>query len=224
MAISSDLPQRWPGTYVVQDRSNQEELQRLQLQDHLITVALGGVLPEQPNPTHFHCVLDMACGTGGWLIEVAKTFPTISQLVGADINRHMIDIARAEAEAQQVHDRVEFRHMDALRLFEFSEELFDLANLRFAVSFLRTWDWPHVLRELQRVTQPGGVIRLTEADLPDQSSSPALLYLFRLLAQAYSQAGKYFRPQANGVADDLAESAQAEGSPKRANTCLSTRD
>jgi hypothetical protein len=61
-----------------------------------------------------------------------------------------------------------------------------------------------VLRELQRVTRTGGIIRLTDADLPDQSSSPALLRLFRLLAQAYSRAGKYFRPQANGVADDLA--------------------
>lgn len=211
MAIPPGPPQERPSTYVVQNRSNQEELQRLQLQDHLVTVALGGVMPEQPNPTHFHRVLDMACGTGGWLIELAKTFPTISQLVGADISRRMIDTARAEAEAQQVHDRVEFRLMDALGLFEFSKDHFDLTNLRFAVSFLRTWEWPQVLRDLQRVTQPGGVIRLTEADLPDRSSSPALLRLFRLLAQAYSQAGKYFRPQANGVADDLASLLEQQG-------------
>jgi ubiquinone/menaquinone biosynthesis C-methylase UbiE len=211
MTIPPDRPQEWPSTYVVQDRSNQEELQRLQLQDRLITVALGGVLPEQPDPRRFHRVLDMACGTGGWLIELAKTFPTISQLVGVDISRRMIDAARAEAEAQQVQDRVEFRIMDALSLFAFSKNLFDLANLRFAVSFLRTWEWPQVLREIQRVTQPGGVIRLTEADLPDGSSSPALLRLFRLLAQAYSQAGKYFRPQANGVADELAGLLEQQG-------------
>jgi ubiquinone/menaquinone biosynthesis C-methylase UbiE len=211
MAIPPEPYQERPSTYVVQDHSNQEELQRLQLQEHLVTVALGGVLPEQPDPTRFHSVLDMACGTGGWLIELAKTFPTISQLVGVDISKRMIDAACAEAEAQQVHDHVEFRLMDALRLFEFSENRFDLANLRFAVSFLRTWEWFQVLRELQRVTRPGGVIRLTEADLPDQSSSPALLHLFRLLAQAYSQAGKYFRPQANGVAADLAGLLEQQG-------------
>jgi ubiquinone/menaquinone biosynthesis C-methylase UbiE len=176
----------------------------LQLQDHLITLTLGGVLPEQPDPTRFHRVLDMACGTGGWLIELAQTFPTISQLVGVDISRRVIDAARVEAEARQVQDRVEFRLMDALSLFEFSNGLFDLTNLRFATSFLRTWEWPQVLGELQRVTRPGGVIRLTEANLPDGSSSPALLQLCLLLAQAYSQAGKYFRPQANGVAEDLA--------------------
>lgn len=204
MTISPEPYQERPSTYVVQDRSNLEELRRLQVQEHLITVALGGVLPEQSDPARFQHVLDVACGAGGWLIELAKTAPTISQLIGVDISRRMIEAARAEAEAQQVQERVEFRLMDALRLFEFSADVFDLANMRFALSFLRTWEWPQVLRELQRVTRPGGIIRVTDADLPDQSSSPALLRLFRLLAQAYSQAGKYFRPQACGVAEDLA--------------------
>ena len=204
MTISPEPYQERPSTYVVQDRSNLEELRRLQVQEHLITVALGGVLPEQSDPARFQHVLDVACGAGGWLIELAKTAPTISQLIGVDISKRMIEAARAEAEAQQVQERVEFRLMDALRLFEFSADVFDLANMRFALSFLRTWEWPQVLRELQRVTRPGGIIRVTDADLPDQSSSPALLRLFRLLAQAYSRAGKYFRLQANGVADDLA--------------------
>lgn len=204
MTISPEPYQERPSTYVVQDRSNLEELRRLQVQEHLITVALGGVLPEQSDPARFQHVLDVACGAGGWLIELAKTAPTISQLIGVDISRRMIEAARAEAEAQQVQERVEFRLMDALRLFEFSADVFDLANMRFALSFLRTWEWPQVLRELQRVTRPGGIIRVTDADLPDQSSSPALLRLFRLLAQAYSQAGKYFRPLAGGIAEDLA--------------------
>jgi SAM-dependent methyltransferase len=142
MAIPPDPYQERPSTYVVQDRSNLEELRRLQLQEHLITVALGGVLPEQPDPTRFHHVLDMACGAGGWLIELAKTAPTISHPVGVDISIRMIEAARAEAEAQQVQDRVEFRLMDALRLFELSGDVFDLTNLRFALSFLRTWEWP----------------------------------------------------------------------------------
>src|SRR5712664_3745956 len=41
-----------PSTYVVQDRSNEDELLRLQLQDHLLTSAMGGVMPEEP-PTPF---------------------------------------------------------------------------------------------------------------------------------------------------------------------------
>lgn len=205
MTISPEPYEERPSTYVVQDRSNLEELQRLQVQEHLMTVALGGVLPEQSDPARFQHVLDVACGAGGWLIELAKTAPTISHLIGVDISRRMIEAARTEAEVQQVQERVEFRLMDALRLFEFSADTFDLTNMRFALSFLRTWEWPQVLRELQRVTQPGGIIRVTDADLPDQSTSPALLHLFRLLAQAYDRAGKYFRTQASGVAEDLAD-------------------
>lgn len=211
MMIPPRSHQERPSTYVVQDLSGQEELQRLQLQDHLITAALGGVLPEQPDPTSFHTVLDVACGTGGWLIELAKTYQTISHLIGVDISKLMIDTARTEAQAQQVQNRVIFRVMDALYLFELMENSVDLTNLRFAISFLRTWEWPRVLHELYRVTRPEGVIRLTEADLPDQSSSPALLHLFSLLTQAYNQAGRYFRPQANGVADDLAGLLERQG-------------
>lgn len=61
-----------------------------------------------------------------------------------------------------------------------------------------------MLLELRRVAETDGVIHLAGADLPDQSSSPALLRLFRLLARAYGQAGRYVRAQANGVASDLA--------------------
>src|SRR5689334_25081265 len=105
-----------PSTYIVQDRSNEEELIRLQIQDQMTTLALGGVLPEQPNPTYFESILDVGCGTGGWLIEVAKTYPTIKKLVGVDISTKMLEYARAQAEAQGVSDRVSFQAMDALRL------------------------------------------------------------------------------------------------------------
>jgi ubiquinone/menaquinone biosynthesis C-methylase UbiE len=203
MAMPTNSYQERHGTYVVQDRSNPHELKRLQIQDHLITVAQGGVLPEYAEPARLTHVLDVACGLGGWLIELARTVPTISHLVGVDISKQMIEIARAEAAARHVQNRVTFHIMDALHLFDLPDDHFDLVNMGFAVSFLRVWEWPRVLLELRRVAQSGGVIRLTEADLPDQSSSPALLRLFHLLTRAYSQAGRYFYAQANGVASDL---------------------
>ena len=63
MATFSNTPgKEQPSTYFVQDRSNKEELQRLQIQDHLLTTAMGGVLPEQPDTLHFERVLDIGCG------------------------------------------------------------------------------------------------------------------------------------------------------------------
>ncbi len=74
--MSSNPHREHPSTYFVQDRESKEELERVQLQDHMITAGMGGVLPEQPDPTSFQRVLDVGCGTGGWLIEVAKTYPS----------------------------------------------------------------------------------------------------------------------------------------------------
>ncbi len=124
-------------TYFVQDRSNKEELSRLQIQDQMVTTSMGGVLPEQPDPTIFQRVLDVGCGTGGWLIEAAKTYSTMSLLVGVDVSERMIEYAQAQAEAQQVSDRVQFRTMDALRMLEFPTEYFHLVNQRFGASYLR---------------------------------------------------------------------------------------
>src|SRR5258706_13859742 len=127
-----------PSRYLVQNRSNEEELTRLQIQDQMLTAGMGGVLPEQPDPTIFQRVLDVGCGTGGWLIEAAKTYSTMSLLVGVDVSERMIEYAQAQAEAQQVSDRVQFRTMDALRMLEFPTEYFHLVNQRFGASYLRT--------------------------------------------------------------------------------------
>ena len=75
-----------PSTYFVQDRSNKAERERVTLQDQMLTQSMGGVLPEQPDPTAFHNILDVGCGTGCWLIEAAKTYPEVKRLVGVDIS------------------------------------------------------------------------------------------------------------------------------------------
>ena len=190
--------------YFVQDRSSEDEMIRLQIQDEMLTTSMGGVLPEQPDPERFQSVLDVGCGTGGWLIETARAYPHMSRLVGVDVSKRMIDYARAQAEAQQVGDRVEFRVMDALRMLEFPDYSFDLVNQRLGASFLRTWEWPKILSEYQRVSQPTGVIRVTEADFLAGTSSPAFEQLNQLFLEAYHQSGRYYTPNGNSVISQLA--------------------
>lgn len=192
-----------PSTYMVQDRDSQEEFARLQLQDQLTTERMGGLLPEQPDPTTFKRVLDIACGTGGWLIEAAKAYPNMIQLFGTDISGKMLDYARVQAEAAGVSDRVEFLVMDALRMLEFPTAFFDLVNMRFAQSFLRTWEWPKLLEEAQRVSKPGGVIRFTEVNFAIETSSQALNSLYHVSVQAFHRAGHYFTPEGNAVITHL---------------------
>jgi len=205
----TDPRRQYPSTYFV-DRSNQDEMTRLTIQDRLVTTAMGGVLPEQPDPTNFPRMLDVGCGTGGWLIEVAKTYPTMTRLVGVDVNTRMIEYAREQAKIAQVDDRVEFQVMDALLILEFPKGYFDLANMRLASSFMRTWNWPKVLDEMQRVTRPGGVIRLTEIERMD-SNSPALNSLVDLMRNALFNSGHLFSEGSHGPANDLARLLHQEG-------------
>jgi ubiquinone/menaquinone biosynthesis C-methylase UbiE len=209
MPSSSDDPRREPGgTYLVPDRDNLDELKRVQLQDQLVTTAMGGVLPEQPDPGRFQYILDVGCGTGGWLIELARTIPSATRLVGVDVNRHLLNHARGQAQEQQVSQRVEFRLMDALQMLEFPAESFDLVNHRFGLSWLRTWDWPRILAQYERVCRVGGVVRITEAELPTQSNSSALNRLMELAVAMLHRAGHFFTPTPDGIINHLAELLQ----------------
>src|SRR6185437_9604849 len=202
MPTAEEPRREHPSTYFVQDRQNQEEVNRLMIQDHMMTSAMGGVLPEQANPAQLQSVLDVGCGTGGWLIELAKAYPDIPRLVGVDVNGRMLDVARTQADAQQVGDRVEFLLMDALRMLEFPSGSFDVVNQRLGDSYLRTWDWPKLLQEFQRVARSRGTIRVTEGDAVE-STSPALTRFTQLFVQAFYQAGHLFTPKGDGVISEL---------------------
>lgn len=189
-------------TYFVQDRQNQNELTRLTIQDHLLNVSMGGVLPEQIDPERFQRVLDVGCGSGSWVIEAAQAYPTMS-LDGIDISAKIIAYAREQAESNQVADRVTFQVMDALHGLDFPDNTFDLVNLRLGVSFLRTWDWPRLLSEMLRVVCPGGVIRLTDQEIMHQSNSAAVTQCNEVFLQAFFQAGHLFEPESTGITAHL---------------------
>ncbi len=190
-------------THFVQDRANKDEIKRLQVQDQMMTASMGGVLAEQPDPTTFQRVLDVGCGTGGWLMQVVRAYPSVTRAVGIDVSSKMIEYARSQAQAKEVVERVEFHVMDALGKLEFPDNSFDLVNMRLGQSYLRKWDWPNILSEFRRVTQPGGVIRLTESDLCVDTNSAALVRLGELSFRALYQAGHSFTME--GVTNELAQ-------------------
>ncbi len=187
-----------PGLYVIREREGKKDLDQLYSHDQMITAGMGGVLPEQPALTEFQSALDVGCGTGSWLIETARTYSTLSKSVGIDKSERMIGYAHDQAAAQQVDDQLQFRTMEALSVLDFSPNSFDLVNQRLGGTYLRTWDWPSLLSELQRVTRRGGVIRITEADVVE-SNSPTLNYFNDLLMQALYQSGHFFTLEHNGV-------------------------
>lgn len=192
-----------PSTYTVQDRSNLEEMTRLSIQDKMLTAGMGGVLAELTDPTQLERVLDVGCGTGDWLMETARTYPTTKMLVGVDISLKMVTYAQAQAESLGLGERVEFRTMDALRTLDFREGLFDLVNQRAGFTWLRTWEWKKILLEYQRVARPNGIIRISEVDVWSGGNSPALTKLCDIGLEAFYNSGRLFHSRRDGVTSEL---------------------
>ncbi len=190
-----------PSQYFVEDRSSNPEMIRLMIQDSTVTAGMGGPLPEQPDPTSLHRVLDIGCGPGGWLLETAARYPQMS-LIGIDISWRMIEYARAEAQARKLSDRTEFLVMDALRPLDFPDASFDLVNLRYGSSFLLVKDWPRLLRELLRVTRPGGIVRVTDSEMI-KTTSPAYNRLYQMLFCALYRSGHSLTEEKSSVAHEL---------------------
>lgn len=190
---------------------NEQELARLTVVDHLLTTQMGGVLPEQSDPARFRYVLDVGCGTGGWLLEGARKCPGGAVNTGIDISHRAIQQACARTTEEGLAPQVDFRVMDALRRLNFPDASFDVTNLRFGMSFARTWEWLELLAEMQRVTCPGGIIRLTEAEVLHTHSGPALTCLDQLFLRAYSRAWRLFEPTTTGLTAHLAPLLQRIG-------------
>jgi ubiquinone/menaquinone biosynthesis C-methylase UbiE len=169
----------------------------------MFTQEMGGVLPEQPDPTRFSRILDVGCGTGNWLVEAAQTYPTMTTLVGIDISARMVEYARAVAKEQGVSDRVEFHVMDVLRKIEFPLQYFDLVNHRMSWGYLRTWDWPNVVQEYRRVTRSGGVIRISETTAFGESNGIAINKLREIGREAFFNAGHLFEKRGDGLTSKL---------------------
>lgn len=160
-------------------------------QDRLLTEGMGGLFPERTHLAGIQSILDVSCGPGGWVLEVARMYPDI-EVVGFDISEPMIEYAQAHAQARGL-DNAHFQVMDALKPFAFSDASFDLVNARTLSGFMNPQTWPVLMQEMYRVCRPGGVLRLTEFELP-VTNSPAFELVSSLTVRAFQKAQRNFSP------------------------------
>jgi len=173
------------------DNENAIEIARLMHQDYLALSGMGELLPRQIDLSSMHHVLDLACGPGGWLLEVARTYPS-AHMVGIDTSKHMVEYAQAHAWVQRIRN-VEFRQMNIWEPLDILDNVFDVINARFIVSIMPQGAWPGLIRECLRITRPGGVLRLTEAEL-GFSNSAACEQLNSRFAAALHRSRQGFSP------------------------------
>ncbi len=191
MSTPDDMPPYLtPSTYIL-DASSDEEIVRLFVQHSILTRFTGGLFPEQPDLSNVRDILDLACGSGGWVVDVARAYPHMN-VTGVDPNIQMIMYGRAQALIQQ-RENARFQLMNVLKPLDFPDHSFDLVNGRFLLSFVPPAAWPDLLQECMRLLRPGGLIRLTETEAVI-TNSPACERLTSLGLQALQRAGQSFSP------------------------------
>ena len=165
-------PRARKDTYLL-DPENAAEMARLEIQGQLLTRGMGGPMPELGNglPEGSVRVLDLGCGPGEWVRQVARDHPQVD-VIGVDISQIMVAYAQSKAQQTGVSN-ARFLPGNILDPLDFPEGTFDLVNARFLVSVLHTDRWPGFVRECMRLTRSGGWIRLTEFDDPGHTNKPA---------------------------------------------------
>ncbi|MDQ2905542.1 MAG: class I SAM-dependent methyltransferase [Ktedonobacteraceae bacterium] len=184
-----DSPQG-ENTYFI-DAQSAAEMTRLVDFDQYVTQAMGGALSEHSDLSTIHSLLDIACGPGSWLLEVASANPEI-QAVGVDINRIAISYANGQAKVRGLHN-ASFRAMNALEPLDFPDASFDLVNVRNIGGFMPPEGWPAFLEECMRILRPGGTLRLTEGEW-GMSNKPAFAKLNGMITRALQKSGRSFSP------------------------------
>ncbi len=196
MSTSSDSSTRKSEYFT--DPESAAEMARLSKQARLLTEEMGGALVEIADLTRVHDILDVACGPGEWVLEVAAQYPD-KQVLGVDVSQLMTSYAQFQAN-QRGLSNAQFRIMDILQPLELPDHSFDMINIRLIGSFMfRAIDsWPKLMRECVRVVRPGGIIRLTDCEWVI-SNSPMCERLFGLCTRALKQAGNTFSPDGRHI-------------------------
>ncbi len=170
------------------------ETARLIEQDRLFTQAMGGLFAEREDVASMHTILDLACGPGSWVLDVAFKYPH-SEVIGVDLSQTMIEYAHARATSQE-RANATFEQMNIIQPLQFSDASVDLINARCIESFLSPALWPALLVECRRVLKPGGVLRLTEIEggisnsVPLQKLSACLFEALHLQERTFSVDGR----------------------------------
>lgn len=118
-------------------------------------------------------VLDAGCGLGWSSIGLAKAFPHV-RVVGVDLDRASIDVARANAEAAGVADRVRFIHANATDEATLRAASPDGYELVTCFQALHDMGEPDVALEVfDRLLDAGGTVLVGDEHAGEEPQAPA---------------------------------------------------
>lgn len=151
----------------VEGRERLRILSRLMRPTSLALLQRAGIRPGM-------ACLEVGCGGGDLAFDLAKMVGPAGRVVATDIDKIKLELARAEAEAQQIGN-IEFRFSDITQ--DDSEQQFDLVHARFVLTHLPSPD--QALVKMRDALRPGGVIVIEDIDFRGHFSDPECAALAR---------------------------------------------
>lgn len=186
------------------DPENVHEMNRLTNQARLMTGTVG-LLPPQVSLTAGETILDIGCGPGEWVLEMARQHPDC-QVVGLDISQRMITHARSCAQVQRLPN-AHFEVANACELLPVPDSSYDFIHARFVTGFLSTTAWPAFLNECFRVLRPGGILCNTELENMGDTNSAALTRYNSLIVQSMRLGGRCFTESGDRIGITLRQTS-----------------
>lgn len=142
--------------------------------------ASKSLLLDRLAPETGHSALDVGCGPGTDAVELARRMPAGASVEGVDASEAMLAEARRRAAAAGLG--ITFRAGDASRL-PYRDASFDICRVTTVLQHVG--DPLRVIREMSRVTRPGGRVGAMELDLstvvidhPDRTATRTIMDAF----------------------------------------------
>ncbi|WP_069801230.1 class I SAM-dependent methyltransferase [Thermogemmatispora onikobensis] len=166
----------WGPTYRLPQPKGWREIDRLDLLHYALQAVLqANYLAPIGKPRH---ILDTGCGTARWAYELCQEFPQAT-VIGLDL-----EPIRSTALPPPNFRFVRANLLDGL---PFASNSVDFVHQRLMALSLPITCWPVLVKDLARVTAPGGWVELVEGGAEIAPAGPATQEVFSLIGH-YLQA------------------------------------
>ncbi|WP_227936184.1 demethylmenaquinone methyltransferase [Alkalihalobacillus deserti] len=130
--------------------------------------------------------LDVCCGTADWTIALAEAVGKEGRVEGLDFSKNMLKVGQKKVKEQNL-TQIHLTHGNAMEL-PYDDNSFDFVTIGFGLRNVP--NYKQVLREMYRVTKPGGSVVCLETSQPTIPVFKQLYFFY--FSQIMPIFGKFF--------------------------------